>query len=147
MGEFAVPEGFDPIVHSTNFGRLLGPFYEKSTHDGFVRAFRVDDRHVNALQIAHGGMLLTFADIVLGTAIFRAANIRAVTLHLVGDFVSPARLGDWIEGAAKVDRKTSSLFYASGRLSVRDKPVFSMSGVFHILKSAPDAGPPVQAPE
>jgi uncharacterized protein (TIGR00369 family) len=145
--ENEVPAGFAPIVHSANFGRLLGPFYDKSTADGFVRAFRVDDRHVNALQIAHGGMLLTFADIVLGMAVFRAANVRAVTLHLVGDFVAPAQLGDWVEGAAQVDRQTRSLFYASGRLSVRDKPVFAMSGVFHILKSVADAGPPAQALE
>jgi acyl-coenzyme A thioesterase PaaI-like protein len=129
--------GYTAIRHSNPFGRMTGPFFEKDEEGGFVRAFRVDERHVNGLNVAHGGMLLTFADIVLGTAVFREIKTPAVTVRLVSDFVSPAQIGDWVEGRAVIDQRTRSLVFASGALTVGRRTVLTTSGVFHILAPKP----------
>lgn len=142
MAGAEIPEGFAAIEHTANFGRLTGPFYDRILGGELVRAFRVDERHVNGLMVAHGGMLLTFADIVLGTAVFRASKARAVTMRLVSDFLAPARLGDWVEGQAKVDRQTRTLIYASGALRVGHRPVLTMSGIFHVIAAGPVAAAP-----
>jgi uncharacterized protein (TIGR00369 family) len=128
-----VPEGFSPIAHSAAFGRLVGPFYDRAEGEGFVRAFRVDERHVNSLGIAHGGMLATFADVLLGTAAFRALGRPTVTVRMVCDFLGPARRGDWVEGRAQVVRATRSLVFLRGDLTVGRHAVLAADGVFRIL--------------
>jgi uncharacterized protein (TIGR00369 family) len=133
MTDPGVPEGFTPIVHHANFGALTGPFYDKESADGFVRAFRVQEKHINPGGIAHGGMLATFADIVLARAILREQMRPMVTIRLLTDFTGPARLGDWVEGRAEVVRSTRSLVFARGELMVGHHRVLIASGVFRVL--------------
>lgn len=131
---FEVPEGFAPIEHSAEFGRLTGPFYEKLEGDSFVRAFHVAEKLTNSFGFTHGGMMMTFADIVLARASREAAKLPVVTLRMVTNFVGPARQGDWVEGRGQVTRATRSLVYVTGRLSVGRKTVLTADGVFRIVR-------------
>lgn len=130
----SIPDGFTAIEHSASFGRLTGPFYDGHDETGFVRAFRPDERHGNSLGIVHGGMLMTFADIVLARAVRAVASGRPfVTLRMTTDFVTPARLGDWVEGRAKVTRHARGVVFVRGRLSVGARLVLKADGLFRIL--------------
>lgn len=130
-----IPDGFVPIVHHNPFGRNVGPIYHREEADGgFVRGFRVSEKHVNSGGFAHGGMLLAFADIVLGQACYRVLGGPSVTVNVNANFVAPARLGDWLEGRAEVLRRARKIVFVRGRLTVRRRVVLTADAIFHAVR-------------
>ncbi len=127
------PEGFRPIISENPFGKMVGPIFEKKNRKNWVRAFRVEEKHTNRAKIAHGGALMTFADIVLATAVWEEVQAPFVTVQMDSQFVSPARVGAWVEGRATITRRTTDLVFVHGLLSASEKPVLSVSGIFKIL--------------
>ena len=58
------PPGFAPLFRTSPFLETVGPlFYRKDAALGLVIGLRVAEKHANARGIAHGGLLLTLADI------------------------------------------------------------------------------------
>ena len=92
------PEGFEPIKSENPFGQAVGPIYEKPEGDGWVRGFLVETKHTNRSGVAHGGVLMTFADIVLARAVLTVADLPFVTVQMNSQFIAPAKLGTWVEG-------------------------------------------------
>lgn len=130
---FGPPEGFVPMTRTSPYGRLVGPVYEKTTPAGKVFGFRVSDKHVNLGGVTHGGMLATFADIVLGQFEARDFNKVTVTVRMVTDFLAPARPGDWVEGTAKLTRETRSFFFVDGVLTCRTRNLLTASAIFKLV--------------
>jgi Uncharacterized protein, possibly involved in aromatic compounds catabolism len=102
-----LPEGYRVMNWTTGFGRQIGPLYQREIiradgAPGYERAFRVMEYHTNGLGIAHGGMLMSFADMALGHAVSFERHVYWVTVRLALDFLSGARLGEWIEGAGEL---------------------------------------------
>lgn len=128
-----IPEGFRPIISENPFGKAVGPIYEKTGKDGWVRGFLVEEKHTNRGGFAHGGVLMTFADIVLATAALEVADLPFVTIQMNSQFVAPAHLGFWIEGRGRVTRHTKDLVFVNAELSADGKPVMAASGIFKIL--------------
>ena len=128
-----VPEGYAPIHSSAPFGKHNGPIFERLEGERVWRGFRVLERHCNQGGIVHGGMLMTFADVVLGTAVWRRGGRPTVTVRMVVDFVAPARLGDWVEGTADLSRETKSLIFAECELRVAGRQVLTSSGIFKTI--------------
>jgi uncharacterized protein (TIGR00369 family) len=131
--DLAVPEGF---VQSTRgpYTSHNGPIFHKVTDDGMVHAFRVLDRHCNGHGILHGGMMMTFADGVLASAVHRAVQVPALTLRMTCDFVAIGRLGDWVEGVGTVMRATRSVAFVEGRLRVGERTILTTSAVFKLMR-------------
>ncbi len=127
------PDGFVPITHNAPFGAHTGPYFDKETEDGLVRGFRVAPHHCNQARIAHGGMLMTFIDVVLGVTMWRVTGRPGVTVSLATDFVSAAREGDWVEGRGEVVRSTRTLVFLRGDLTCGDRTVMTASGVFQLI--------------
>ena len=72
--EVETPPGWDLAEQFDPFEASLGPYFQRM-HDGAREfAFLLDDRHINAQGVAHGGALLTFADAALGYAIWEATD-------------------------------------------------------------------------
>ena len=136
MSRADVPEGFRAIEHGAPFGAHTGPFYEREADGEWVRAFRVEERHTNAAGIVHGGMLTTFADVVLAQAGFREVGGPIVTVRIVCDFVAMGKLGAWVEGTARVRRRTRTLVFVEGELKASGRLLMAASGVFKILDPA-----------
>ncbi len=128
-----VPEGFQPIRSTQPFGKLVGPIFEKPGDEAVRRGFRVLERHCNQGGIAHGGMMMTFIDVILGTVVWRVTGRPALTVSIKVDFLAPARRGDWVEGTGRVVRETRSLSFVEGALSVAGRPVLTASAVFKTL--------------
>jgi uncharacterized protein (TIGR00369 family) len=133
VAPLAIPEGFRAIEHSAPFGAHVGPFYEKDVDGALVRAFRVSERHTNAAGVIHGGMLTTFADIVLAQAGLREVGGPIVTVRMVSDFVAAGKLGAWVEGIARVQRRTRTLVFVDGELAASGRVLMTASGVFKIV--------------
>ena len=133
-----IPDGFAPIDKPSSFGQLIGPVYERPEDDGmFVRALRVEDKHTNLGGVVHGGVLMSFADVILGTVSYRHAGRPGMSVRLVSDFVSPARVGDWLEGRGTVTKATRSIIFARGTLTVEGRTILTVSGTYKLRSQKP----------
>ncbi len=139
MDTIDIPEGYRLIDWRAGFGSIVGPFYEKTGPDGaYARAFRVQPNQTNGLGNAHGGMLLTFADMAFGHAVNAQRRLWWVTVRLTCDFLSAAKVGDWVEGSADVIGEEDGLFTVRGRIWVGDRTVMTGQGVFKGLAPKED---------
>jgi uncharacterized protein (TIGR00369 family) len=128
-----VPEGFVPLSAGGPYFRALGPVYLKRQEgQGGIVALRVAERHLNIQGMTHGGMLTTLADGALGINLALARGTRGaqVTVSLTADFLSGARLGDWLEAHVVVTRMGQRLAYANCDLKVGTRHVLRSSAVF-----------------
>jgi uncharacterized protein (TIGR00369 family) len=128
-----VPAGFVPSAGRGAFTTHNGPIYHKVDGDAFWHGFHALPRHCNGHGIVHGGWLSSFADGLLGTAVWRATQARAVTLRLNADFLGMVRPGEWVEGSARVTRATRSLAFARAEVTCAGRAVLTAEGVFKLM--------------
>ncbi len=143
-----VPEGFMPLRMPEGFIGAVGPLWLRRAGGSVAMGFRVEARHCNPMAICHGGMLATFADMLLPmTAVFTVAALRQhflPTVSLQVDYLASTPLGAWVQGEAQVLRHTRSLVFAQGLVSADGQPVLRASGVFKI---GPEMPPAMRRPE
>jgi uncharacterized protein (TIGR00369 family) len=129
------PEGYVLAGGRGSFSTHNGPYYTRPGDGPMAeQAFYALDRHANGIGIIHGGMLAAFMDGVLGGAVWRGCQRRAVTIHLSIDYLHMARVGDWVMGEAKMTRATREVAFAEGRAYVKGRDVVRCSGVFKLMK-------------
>jgi uncharacterized protein (TIGR00369 family) len=124
------PAGYKPHLSSGGFSVHNGPFYQKlDGHDNY-RGFYVLERHCNSMGIAHGGLLVSFADALLGMAVYRSTRMAPLTIRLTTDFVSSAKKGEWVEGKGTVTKVTDSVIFVNADIYIGDKTVMAAQGLF-----------------
>ena len=103
----------------------------------------INENHLNAAGITHGGYLSALIDAGAGTAAHRAAgNAPCVTISLDLKFISASKVGDEIIGKVKILKKTKTLVFLFCELKCENKIITSASGIWKILKVKPsDLGP------
>ena len=103
----------------------------------------INENHLNAAGITHGGYLSALIDAGAGTAAHRAAdNAPCVTISLDLKFIGASKMGDEIIGNVKILKKTNTLVFLFCELRCNKKIITSASGVWKILKINPsDLGP------
>lgn len=130
-----IPDGFRPANILGDFTTFNGPLYGKRT-DGKVRmGFRVEQRHTNPLGMCHGGMLATFADMLVPCeAMYLADRERRFlpTISLQMDYLGPAKLGAWVQGEAQVLHTTRNMLFGQGLVTADGEPCLRFSGIFKI---------------
>lgn len=115
------------------FTEPLGPLFIRDDGSGF--AFRATARHCNARGVVHGGMLMTFADQVLGLTVQRAlGSLDVATVSLNCDLVAGAVPGDLIEGEAEVTRISRSIVFVRGTLGCGGRILMNASGLWKRLR-------------
>ena len=98
----------------------------------------INENHLNAAGITHGGYLCALIDAGAGTAAHRAAeNAPCVTISLDIKFIGASKVGDEIIGYTKILKKTNTLIFLFCELKCNDKIITSASGVWKILKIKP----------
>ena len=139
----AVPEGFKPLAVGGDFVALNGPLYIRSQlqADGSKLrqlGFRVEQRHTNPMGNCHGGMLATFADMMLPMLAHRqSAELRnqfLPTVNLQIDYLAPCPLGAWVQGEAQVLRVTRNLAFVQGLVTADGVTALRVSGIFKLGK-------------
>ncbi len=130
---FALPEGYQILPWHRGFGRQIGPLFEKHGPDGLMRAFRVEEHHTNGMANAHGGMLMTFADMAWGAAVEKDDDTWWVTVRLLCDFLSGASLGSFVEGHGTVVGRADDLITVEGRIWTGDKLLMRGVGIFKLI--------------
>ena len=129
----AIPQGFEPAGFTPGFLDHGGPYYLGPAVDGVrVVGLAVCPHHINYQDAAHGGVLSTFADVALSHAVYDAERPRLApsTVTLTVNYLSGARLGDWLETRVRIDRLGGRTAYTSGGVWRGAEQIATMSGVF-----------------
>jgi uncharacterized protein (TIGR00369 family) len=115
---------------------LVGPVYARREGAAWAYGVRAGAQHLNQNGKVHGGMLATLADSALGMIVWEAVERRpCVTVQLNTQFVSAASAGEFIEARADIVRKTRSLVFVRGELTVESRIVIAVDGIWKILSS------------
>ena len=95
----------------------------------------INENHLNAAGITHGGYLAALIDAGAGTAAHRSAqNSPCVTISLDLKYIGASKIDDEIIGHVKILKKTKTLVFLFCELKCNDKIITSASGVWKILK-------------
>ena len=98
----------------------------------------INNNHLNAAKITHGGYLSALIDAGAGTAAHRAAgNAPCVTISLDLKFIGSSKEGDEITGFTRILKKTNTLIFLFCELRCGNKIITSASGIWKILKIKP----------
>ena len=98
----------------------------------------INENHLNAARITHGGFICSLIDAGAGTAAHRSAGqAPCVTISLDLKFIATTKIGDEIIGLVKILKKTKSMVFLICHLKSKDKIIASASGIWKILKQNP----------
>src|SRR5262249_6157877 len=115
MTETLIPEGFRRLPAADEFVGLIGPLWFKAEGEHLRVGLPLEARHGNPMGWAHGGLLVTVADMAMGIGSGHATGIRwpHPTVSLSTEFVRGAKLGQWLEGSARIARRTINFCFCS----------------------------------
>ena len=115
-----------------------GLFFRNISENEYEFKSTINENHLNAADITHGGYLSALIDAGAGTAAHRAAeNNPCVTISLDLKFIGASKEGDEIIGYTKILKKTKTLVFLFCELKCKDKIITSATGVWKILKIKP----------
>ena len=96
----------------------------------------INENHLNAAGITHGGYLSALIDAGAGTAAHRASgNAPCVTISLDLKFIGVSKVGDEISGFTRILKKTNTLIFLFCELKCNNRTITSASGIWKILKT------------
>lgn len=136
-----VPAGFRPFLLAGGFAAANGPIYwrDDPADGGVAFGMHIDARHCNPLGKCHGGWIATYFDMVLPlTGRFTIPEFEErflLTVNLNIDYLAPVEQGDWLEGKARVLKRTKRLIFVEGVLTARGEIVARANSV---LRSGPE---------
>ena len=120
-----------------------GVFFRNISENEYEFKSKINENHLNAAGITHGGYLSALIDAGAGTAAHRSAeNAPCVTISLDLKFIGVSKVNDEIIGNVKILKKTKTLVFLFCELKCNNKIITSASGIWKILKVKPsDLGP------
>ena len=132
-------EKFEQISIKPGFMKHNGGIlFRNISEEKFEFKSRVNENHLNAAGITHGGYLSALIDAGAGTAAHRSSeNAPCVTISLDIKFIGASKLGDEIYGEVKILKRTKTLVFLFCELKCNNKIITSATGVWKILKIKP----------
>lgn len=134
--DIVMPEGYDealPLVDPFE-AYAFQSFRRRNADDSVSYALPTDARHDNSAGVVHGGLLMTFADSVLGYTAWTACppDSWCVTVSQSSSFLRAARAGDLIEVTPVVTRATRTMIFTRGDFTVGGEAVFQAASVWKV---------------
>ena len=131
-----MPEDFQQISLKQGFMKHNGGVLFRNISDTeFEFKSTINDNHLNAAGITHGGYLSALVDAGAGTAAHRSAeSAPCVTISLDLKFIGSSKAGDEIIGHVKILKKTKTLVFLFCELKCNNKIITSATGIWKILK-------------
>ena len=131
-----MPKDFQQISLKQGFMKHNGGVLFRDISDTeFEFKSTINDNHLNAAGITHGGYLSALVDAGAGTAAHRSAeSAPCVTISLDLKFIGSSKAGDEIIGHVKILKKTKPLVFLFCELKCNNKIITSATGIWKILK-------------
>jgi uncharacterized protein (TIGR00369 family) len=144
--DIEVPDGFVPARFSPGFLEVSGPYFLKRDADSTIIGCRIVPQHMNYIDVAHGGVLATLADVALSFVLYDSSKQKmpVSTVSMTTNFLGGAKLGDWVEASAIIDRIGKRLAYVHGHIQSGDRMLMTMNGVYSIVAATNVPGSPIQ---
>ena len=124
------------------FTGLVGPFWRHRDENGAPSiGLIIEERHCNLhLGTLHGGVVMTFADIALGSGVSHAlGHSRCATASLQTQFVAVARVGQLLTCKAEVVRASKQLVFVRGLVIADERIIANADGIWKVMDEAPRA--------
>jgi uncharacterized protein (TIGR00369 family) len=127
-------EGFVAIPEGLGFSDCLQPIYRRIEGGSVSIGLVVDSQHSNSMGICHGGALSTLADIAAATGVNVASERRGgtPTINLAMDFISAARMGQWIQADIHLVTVKRRFGFSSGAIVSAEGVVARFNGTFYL---------------
>jgi acyl-coenzyme A thioesterase PaaI-like protein len=134
MTEQNIPAGYRLYEAPDRFPEKIGPLYFKRDGEQYDFGFLVTRQHTNANKILHGGMMMSFADEMMGHKVFRAVGKKpCATISLNFDFVAGAKEGDWVHMNCSITRQGVSVVFVRSELYVGERIILTADGIWKIF--------------
>jgi acyl-coenzyme A thioesterase PaaI-like protein len=115
-----------------------GLFFRNVSKNEYEFKSTINENHLNAAGITHGGYLAALIDAGAGTSAHRSSNnTPCVTISLDLKFIGSSKVNDEILGKVKILKKTNTLIFLFCELECQNKIIASASGIWKILKIKP----------
>ena len=125
-------DGWKPRSLDGFFG-LLGPLWTRKEQGAWAYAFLPEAKHTNPAGIVHGGMLTTLLDHTVSVVAWESVERRpCVTVQLDVQFVAAVHPGQLVEARARVVKRTASLVFVQGGLTVAGDEVATASAILKV---------------
>ena len=98
----------ESLIDADRFASLLGARLGATDDESVTVSLDIEERHLNFLDLAHGGVVFSLADIAL-SLIANSNQSVALAVDASVSIVRAARKGDTISARATVERTTRSL--------------------------------------
>jgi acyl-coenzyme A thioesterase PaaI-like protein len=128
------PQGFQNVDWTRGFGRQVGPLFRRDEGGRRVMGMFVEEHHTNGLMNAHGGLLMTLADMAWGNVVSMERSMFWVTVRLTCDFLDGAKIGEWVEAGGELISHADNLFVVQGLVWAGERKLVSGTGVFKAIK-------------
>lgn len=134
---------FDPSLagwrqHTLNgFIQLVGPLWSRRDEGERKYGLLTEAKHANPASVIHGGLLVTLMDHALSAIAWEAAGrLPCVTIQLDTHFLSAVQPGSFIVARGRITRRSSTLVFMQGTLSVEKDEVVTGNAILKIIKTA-----------
>ena len=118
------------------FNAAAGPFWMRGKGATREAGLLIEERHTNNAGRLHGGALMTFADIGLGSGAADAfGHNQCVTAQLQIQFASGGKIGEFIICKPEIVRATRSLVFVRGLIKAGERIVGSADGIGKALEA------------
>ena len=131
-----IPPGYKTLAGLSPAEDHIGPFYYRKTEQGVTLGFLAAPHNCNGIGTVHGGVLMCFADYAVTMLALSGVRENCTTISFSSDFIAAARDGDWVEAQGEVVKRTGSMTFVNGRLTVGENIVLTFQAVVRRLKKA-----------
>ena len=111
-----------------------GLIFRKLSESEYEYKTTIQDFHMNAGGVTHGGYVMSMLDSGMGTAAHQNIEGGAVTISMSINFIGGSKPGDEIIGYAKIKKQTRSLVFMYGELKCNEKLLATAEGIWKIIK-------------
>lgn len=127
------------------FVEHLGITLEAFDNGASVLHYPVLPEHLNSFDVAHGGAVMTFMDVVMAAAARSVdKDMGVVTIEMKTSFMRPAKVatGDKLVGRGLLQHRTRNLAFTEGRIYNSEGQLCAMAtGTFKYVERRASAAP------
>ncbi|MBL4741197.1 MAG: PaaI family thioesterase [Sneathiella sp.] len=130
-----LPEGFEPHFRKSDFTAPWEPIFSKRNERNIQLGIFAAAPHTNSRGFVHGGLIAALADNAMGLSCVAASSdiSSLVTVNLGTDFLSSARIGQWVLFDTEVIKIGRTLCFASCLVTADGKPVARTNATFSVM--------------